>query len=106
MIACHVFAELSIPEATVRGGGISKTAPRVAVPEAAFDFNDRPIATENEVGSPWQPLDVKTESQSCAMQIPADNQLGPRILAANAGHHPASRGPADDVGQVLPRPGQ
>lgn len=72
----------------------------VTMPEATMDENDCIVPREHKVWFSGK-VPMQTEAQACLMQKTANSKLWSRVLAANAGHHPASGCLVDDIGHAL-----
>jgi hypothetical protein len=68
----------------------SELAAHVTVPEAAMNENDGLVFRENNVRLAGQLLVMEPVTKACFMKRPTDDHFGLCVLAAYAGHHPAS----------------
>lgn len=61
------------------------------VPEATVYEQSDFARRKYKVGTAWQSGTTKSVSEFLRMQCPANKKLRLRVLASDAGHHPASR---------------
>src|SRR5688572_13528097 len=60
------------------------------MPETAPNLHNSSVLRKDEVGRSGKCSVMQTKSQSRAMEVFPDDQLGVCIFATDAGHHPAS----------------
>lgn len=101
-VARYIFREFLLPERGVAGRRRRVPAARVSMPETSVHEQGNSIPGKDQVGLAWQ-SGMQAKAKSGAMQKSSNGQLGRGVLAANPGHHPASRGPIDDIHGVRPR---
>ncbi|CUT09706.1 hypothetical protein BF49_0786 [Bradyrhizobium sp.] len=88
LVALEVGIDFSAPEFNPRAGP-SEDAAFMAVPEAAVNEEHGFVFGKDEVRLAWK-FSVKPVAKAARMQQFPQDQLWLCILAANAGHHPAS----------------
>lgn len=98
-VAIDIGRELGHPEIATRRWSRCVPASRMSVPEAAMYQYDRSVARQHDVRTARQSPVVKAESQTCSVEVGANDQFGPCVAAPDSGHHPGPGLPIDDVGQ-------
>lgn len=62
----------------------------VPMPEATVYEDYGPVLGEHKVWLAWQTLVMQQISEALRVKASPDDHFGLRVLAADAGHHPAS----------------
>lgn len=101
-ISFDIGREFGLPEFDVAGGGCCEATAWMAVPETSVNENRDFVLGKQDIRLPWQ-LGVQPKTQSRSMQEAAHDQLGFRVLATDAGHHPAARGGINNIGHQASR---
>jgi hypothetical protein len=96
-VTLNISIELCPPERDVALGCVCVTTSRMLVPKAPVNENDGIVLRQYDVRSPRQVAGVEPKSETLAVQVAADQKFWISVLAANAGHHSASRLPIHDV---------
>ncbi len=73
------------------------------MPEAAVHKDHCAMAGKDEVGTTREISSVETKAQAERMQIPAHDELGLGVAAADQRHHAAPGLGIKDVGHARPR---
>jgi hypothetical protein len=97
-VANDVAADFSAPE-ILPGFGPREQVAIVSVPEAAVNKKHRIQTRKDHVRSARQ-FCVEPISETLGVKTPAQDQLGLRVLASNAGHHPAADFRGDNVNHL------
>lgn len=72
---------------------------RMAMPETAMHEDHGVPSSEDQIGAAREPPVVQPVAEAARMQALADQKLRFRVLAPDAGHHPAARFRIDDIRQ-------
>ena len=67
------------------------------MPEASVHLYHRSVFRKHNVRAAWQIRTMQAESKASAVKESTNSDFRPRVLAANAGHHPTPRQLVDDV---------
>lgn len=85
-VSAHVCRELPLPVASVRCWGRRTRTPVVAMPEAAMDKADRPVAGEDKVRPARKRGIVELVAEAAGVKCAPQGQLGPGVPASDSGH--------------------
>ena len=69
----------------------------MAMPEAAMDQDDSPVPCQLQVGTAGKATGVRAVAKAAREKPGADEELGLRVRAVDAGHHAAAGGFGDGV---------
>lgn len=98
-VAGLITRDLLLPEICSGTRKPEEVAIIVAMPETTVDKNRSSILGQDDIGTTGQVFSVKAEPEALAVQQLSYDNFGLCILAADAGHHPASRLLVDNVCQ-------
>ncbi len=96
LIVVTIAADFGSPE-LLPGPGLFEKPAIMAVPEAAVYEHYRAVSRQHDVRVARQLSLVEPIAEAERMQPSADSKLRLRILATDAGHHPAARGLVHDI---------
>jgi hypothetical protein len=91
-----VAGNLLAPEVLARTGPLEERA-IMAVPETAMHEDCRAPSRQHDVGTARESPIIEPETESAPMQTLSYDDLGARVSAPDACHHPAARGGINDV---------
>jgi hypothetical protein len=97
LISRNVRFELFLPKCSIGSRGVRILASGMPMPEAAVHEHGCTESWQHQIRAPRDTWGVQAVSKTLSEQESPYRKFGARILTSNAGHHPASGFPVDDI---------